>query len=189
MKLSLPAGGNVGCLEHRITGQDSFRRIRSLRALRGVHIFFQSNNCVIAALENSVYGLSAVPLGAQVVAGGVGAPVAPASLPFSAGSRWPWVPYPFDYEFQNVTENYPTCSVDAMDVALRNSQHIKFIGYFSQRIAVQELSGRWFLASPKGSIFLNWWTRDLAPLHAIGKSICVLIFVLFKVEIGDMEQS
>ncbi|RWR71922.1 vam6/Vps39-like protein [Cinnamomum micranthum f. kanehirae] len=35
-------------------------------ALRDVHLLFQSNNCVIAALENSVYGLLAAPLGAQV---------------------------------------------------------------------------------------------------------------------------
>ncbi|XXG44880.1 hypothetical protein AAC387_Pa02g0118 [Persea americana] len=50
--------------------------IRSLRApyplvqtvaLRDVRLLFQSNNCVIAALENSVYGLLAVPLGAQII--------------------------------------------------------------------------------------------------------------------------
>lgn len=50
--------------------------IRSLRApyplvqtvvLRDVHLLFQSNNCVIAALSNSVYGLLPVPLGAQIV--------------------------------------------------------------------------------------------------------------------------
>ncbi|XP_058094281.1 vacuolar sorting protein 39 [Magnolia sinica] len=50
--------------------------IRSLRApyqlvqtvaLRDVHLLVESNNCVIAALENSVYGLLPVPLGAQIV--------------------------------------------------------------------------------------------------------------------------
>ncbi|XP_010916252.1 vacuolar sorting protein 39 [Elaeis guineensis] len=50
--------------------------IRSLRApyplvqtvvLRDVHLLLQSNNCVIATLSNSVYGLLPVPLGAQIV--------------------------------------------------------------------------------------------------------------------------
>ncbi|KAJ4967639.1 hypothetical protein NE237_014340 [Protea cynaroides] len=50
--------------------------IRSLRApyqlvqtvaLRDVHHLFQSNNSVIIALENSVYGLLPVPLGVQIV--------------------------------------------------------------------------------------------------------------------------
>ncbi|KAL5990833.1 hypothetical protein ACLOJK_011738 [Asimina triloba] len=48
--------------------------IRSLRppcplvqtvAVRDVHLLVESNNCVISALENSVYGLLPVPLGAQ----------------------------------------------------------------------------------------------------------------------------
>lgn len=50
--------------------------IRSLRApyplvqtvaLRDVRILLQSNNCVIATMENSVYGLLPVPLGAQII--------------------------------------------------------------------------------------------------------------------------
>ena len=50
-------------------------QIRSLRApyplvqtvaLRDVRLLIQSNNYVIAALENYVHGLLAVPLGAQV---------------------------------------------------------------------------------------------------------------------------
>lgn len=50
--------------------------IRSLRApyqlvqtvvFRDAHLLLQSNNCVIAALGNSIYGLLPVPLGAQIV--------------------------------------------------------------------------------------------------------------------------
>lgn len=52
-----------------------FFQVRSLRApypliqtvvLRNVRRLIQSNNAVIVALENSVYGLFPVPLGAQV---------------------------------------------------------------------------------------------------------------------------
>nr|CAD1843860.1 unnamed protein product [Ananas comosus var. bracteatus] len=50
--------------------------VRSLKApnqlvqtivLRDVHLLLQTNNCILAALGNSVYGLLPVPLGAQIV--------------------------------------------------------------------------------------------------------------------------